>query len=164
MKKLLLIVTIGFLTISCGVKKSKTTQYEFENGWYFVTTSKKGTKPVKDRFGAEVVYEEAERIVKSSEHSKIGITKQNWGGKEYTIIELIYEGEAKLKWADATERMSKTEERAVFIYNDEFISMLSSFLRKENGYASISHENFNEEMLAPIVAELKVQKNDDGQY
>ena len=111
-----------------------------------------------------MVYVETKPIVKSSEHSKIGITKQNWGGKEYTIIELIYEGEAKLKWADATERMSKTEERAVFIYNDEFISMLSSFLRKENGYASISHENFNEEMLAPIVAELKVQKNDDGQF
>ena len=86
------------------------------------------------------------------------MAKQIWGGKEYTIIELIYDGEAQLKWADATERMSKTQERAVFIYNDQYISTLSAFIRKDNGYSSVSHESFTEEMLAPIIADLKSQK------
>lgn len=158
MKKLLLAMTLGLLVVSCGVKKPTRTEYEFENGWYFVTESKKKAKSVKNRFGEEIVFVETQPIVKAADYSEIKIAKQIWGGKEYTIIELIYEGEARLKWADATERMSKTQERAVFIYNDQYISTLSAFIRKDNGYASVSHESFNEEMLAPIIADLKSKK------
>lgn len=75
-----------------------------------------------------------------------------------TIIELIYDGTEKEKWADATERMSKTNEKAVFIYNDKFISTVSAFRRMDNGYASVSNENFNEKMLTVIIADLKKQK------
>ena len=158
MKNVLSILLVGFLVISCGVKKTTKTQSEFENGWYFVTKSKSESKIVKNNFGEDVVSVESNPIIKASEYSKIRIAKPNWGGKEMTIIELVYDGTAKEKWANATERMSKTNEKVVFIYKDKFISTASAFRRMNNGYASVSNENFNETMLTEIIADLKKQK------
>lgn len=158
MKKTLSILLIGFLAISCGVKKPIKNKSEFENGWYFVTEPKTESKAVKNNFGDDFVYVEPVPILIASDYSKIGIAKPNWGGKEMTIIELVYDGNEKEKWANATERMSKTNEKAVFIYNDKFISTVSAFMRMDNGYASVSNENFNEKMLTDIVADLKKQK------
>lgn len=56
MKKTLSILLIGFLVISCGVKKSITTQSEFENGWYFISESNSESKVVKNNFGDDFVY------------------------------------------------------------------------------------------------------------
>ena len=158
MKNTLSFILIGFLAISCGVKKSFTTQLEFENGWYFITEPKTESKAVKNNFGDDSVYVALSPIIKASDYSKIGIAKPNWGGKEMTIIELVYDGTEKEKWADATERMSKTNEKVVFIYKDKFISTASAFRRMDNGYASVSNENFNEKMLTEIIADLKKQK------
>ncbi|WKB82987.1 hypothetical protein QYR09_08075 [Cellulophaga lytica] len=158
MKNVLSILLVGLLAISCGVKKSSKTQLEFENGWYFVTESKSESKIVRNNFGVDFITVEPNPIIKASEYSKIGIAKPNWGGKEMTIIELVYDGIAKEKWANATERMSKTNEKVVFIYNDKFISTASAFRRMDNGYASVSNENFNEKMLTEIITDLKKQK------
>ena len=86
------------------------------------------------------------------------IENQNWGGQDYIIIQLIFEGDAKEKWANATERMSRTNEKAAFIYKDQVISTVYAFLRMDNGYAAVSNKNFTKELLNKIVADLKREK------
>ncbi len=155
MKNKLLILIIGFLIISCGTKKTRTSPLKFENGWYFITKSKTNSNLIKSRFKDYFVNIEPNPIVKASDYAKIKIAKQNWGGKETSLLELIYDGEEMKKWADATERMSKTGEEAVFVYKDKFISRVSAFRRMNNGYAGVSNDNFNDQILLEIMEGIK---------
>ena len=158
MKNLYLILIIVFLTTNCGVIKSSNNSFEFENGWYLETVANNNSKPISDKFSTKLFYVNPSPIVLASDYSKIGITKQNWGGKEYMLLELVFDGVEKMKWAEATEKMSNTSEKAVFIYKDQVISTVSAFRKMENGYASVSSDNFTEQMLTEILNDIKKEK------
>lgn len=158
MKNFILIIVFASFVLSCGARKTAKSDFQFLNGWYFVTEEATHTKPIKNRFSEEVVYVATTPIIEASAYSKMAPATRNWGGKESFSIDLFYEDEEKEQWANATERMSKTSEMAVFIYQDTFISKVSAFRRMDNGYAGISNENFTETMVNSILADLKKQK------
>src|SRR5690606_33591969 len=126
MKKLL-ILTFGFLLIACGTKKNLDKKPELENGWYFIKEEKVNSKSVIDKFTGELILIESSPIIKASESFTIKIEKNNWGTDNYEFIQLIFKGKSKEKWADATERMSRTHEKVAFIYKGEVISVVSAF-------------------------------------
>ncbi len=158
MKKILLTSILGIIITSCGVKKTLSSKTELDSGWYFITEQETESKLVQNRFTGEDIFINNNPIIKASESSTIAIENQNWGGQDYIIIQLIFEGDAKEKWANATERMSRTNEKAAFIYKDQVISTVYAFLRMDNGYAAVSNKNFTKELLNKIVADLKREK------
>lgn len=158
MRKKLIILAVGFLLIACGTKKNLNKTPELENGWYFITEQKANSTPLTDRFTGEMIFIESLPILKASESSTFEIQKNNWGTDNYEFIQLIFEGKAKQSWADATERMSRTNEKAAFIYKDEVISIVGTFQKIDNGYSPIVNKDFTTEILNEIISELKPEK------
>lgn len=158
MKRIVLTLLCGALLIGCTVNSPNQKKAKYQIGWYFETDQSSISGPVKSRYSDKLHYVDQEPIVIAYDFKRIDIVKQNWGGNEFSILEIVFEGEAKEKWADATERMSRTMENAVFIYDDQVIATVSTFRKIDNGYASVSNENLTEEALNMIVKDIKKNK------
>jgi len=159
MKKIIWTLIIGtLLMISCGIKNKTKSGTDNQVGWYFETEKKESSKIVKDHFSDNIYYVQKEPIITVQDFKSMKIEKPNWGGQARTIIGVELNEDVKEKWGDLTERMSKTNEKALFIYKNEVISNLSAFQRMDNGYAMITHDSLSENMLEEIIKNIDLNK------
>ncbi len=157
MKKHFLTLLVFILVLSCGTKSKISNKTKLENGWYFITEEQNDNYKILDKYTDNFVFIEKQPIITSNESIDLKIEEKNWGGKEVIIIQMIYEGESQMRLADATERMYKNQDKAVFVFNDEYISTVSSLGRIDNGHIAISNQKFTQEVAEKILKELKLR-------
>lgn len=151
MRKIVWIIFVGFFFFGCGAKKKTQNVPKYAMGWYLEVEKNETSGMVKDAFMDKVYHIQSEPVLTISDFKTMQIEKPTWGGREQVIIGIRLNDDVKEKWADLTERMSKTDEKVLFIYKNEVLANLSAQLRIENGNAMIAHERLSEKELRKII-------------
>tara|TARA_R110002111_G_scaffold99207_3_gene153347 strand:- start:6 stop:488 length:483 start_codon:yes stop_codon:yes gene_type:complete len=160
MKKILLILLVCFTISSCGLFKKDKSNSESQNGWYYLSdeNDENALKVSSDIYDKDF-YVKSPAIVNSTEFKELNMSEVPYRGQEkIKMIDVILNENASEKWADATERISKSREMLVFVFNKKVISQVGAMFRIENGHAGISSPSLTEEELNNIIEQLKREK------
>ena len=156
MRKFYLITGLFIFLTSCAVFKPEKKQ--FQDGWYFITESETNSQAVTHKFSDNITRINLSPILLAKEASTIEVVNDSWQNDGSQLIGMVYSGEQQRKWAEATKRMSKTNEKAVFLYKDQVICTISAFYEMDNGYVAISAKEFNPQLIKKIAEDLNSGK------
>lgn len=150
MERIFLFILIVQLT-NFGILKNNKTQNVLEIGWYYETENNANSKSVKDYSTNQIYFVEKKPIITSKDIKKLEIVERQYGNQNQLYLDIILKDKAVEKWADATDRLWKNDEFAVFIYNDKVVCRMTTFRRIDNGYASIVNKDLTKEKLTEIL-------------
>jgi len=154
MRNMLLTIVIGILCINCALRKKVAPEPKYQMGWYFEVEKNEASGLVKDSFLDKYYHIETAPILTITDFKSMKIEKPNWGGQERVIIGVTLNEDVKEKWGELTKRMSKTNEKALFVYKNEVIANVSAFQRIDNGYVMIANDDLTEKMLNKIITTI----------
>jgi hypothetical protein len=155
MKKNLILLLI---LISFGFTQKRIENSKIETGWYFLAKDiSKGIK-VKSGLFKENIIIENRPIVTVKNFQKVKVVEREFPTITVKGIEIILDETGRKKWEKATEKMSKTGEFAIFIFENEAISKVSAYQKVENGYADVINSDLNETRLNYILKGILQEK------
>ena len=155
MSKITILFLFSTLSFHFFKNPKPSPSFEFETGWYMVTDSVPNSKLLKFKYSNQSLFIQRTPILLAKNYSEINITTLDFGGEDFIVLELIYDGLEKLKWATTTERMLKTHEHAVFVYQDQILAEVLAIYKIENGYATVSNKHFTRAFLNSVETNIK---------
>ncbi|MEN7547196.1 hypothetical protein AAG747_04710 [Rapidithrix thailandica] len=140
-------IFIGLSILVAFNTPDKTQNNKFKTGWYFVSNDSLTGIRVNSDYYKRAFLIHPTPFLSCKYFKKLTVKDTTLYSEKMDFLEIRYNKRGARIWAKVTSRMSETEERAVFIYDDKVIIEVLASYKQKTGIYRLHNEKLSIEEL-----------------